>query len=423
MATTEVQLLISLIGGARLVPPMPSQQWQQRTGLGCVSSSTNGNPKHGTSAAKVDYLPLAPEASSRLITLWRNSFRARLDAPRSWQRDEQMDTEEEEENDVLGWLRELLLTVAEQEALVELAKEAPSLVQLHRVFHLFGKMSAAHRVEIKTAAERRQALPMRRDQIAEDKKTHRRQHEAFRREQMALRTEWQGLVAAAGLEKHCIKARKEAGSANTQMLLIHTLFTDVVNEREICLRRRRWHLCRDEIMRSCANDPLWRPEDAQKICDAILSLIDTTSIPWNTTEKLSTGPTQSQLTPETCEEYLVECAALCGAGAQAAARAGKRLWARRSSSAAVQGNGSHHWQNAATLWQRQHQLLVRLHGEADKKCLAALSALSIARANAELAGVQPSNSSCLPSALVDRGTKELAFAQDVTGSHDFVLGL
>ena len=420
---SEVQLIVSLIGGARLAPPMPSQQWQQRTGLDCVSSSTNGNPKHGTSA-KVDYLPLAPEASRRLITLWRNSFRA-LDATRSWQADEQMDTEEEEENDVLGWLSELLLSMAEQEALVELAKEAPSLVQLHRVFHLFGKMSAAHRIEIKTAAERRRALPMRRDQIAEDKKLRRREHEAFRREQMALRTEWQGRVAAAGLEKHCIKARKEAGSVNTQegalqMLLIHTLFTDVENEREICLRRRRWHLCRDEIMRSCANDPLWRPEDARKICDAILSLIDTTSIPWNTSAKLSTGPAQPELTPETCEEYLLECAALCGAGAQAAARAGRRLWARRSSSAAVQGNGSHHWQNAATLWQRQHQILVQLHGEADKKCLAALSALSIARANAELAGAQPSNSPCVPSALVDMGTKELAFAQDATGG--FVLG-
>jgi hypothetical protein len=375
--STEVRLLASLIGSARFAPPMPSLRWQQRTGAACGEEawkSRCGEPdpqgagrpgvwrrERGVAAGSTAATPasrpahflLAPEASGSIAAVWRRLSSTRPSAPRL--QDEASpgpgsDDEDAAEEDVMGWLRELCLSQTEQEALCELAQDAPSLVQLQRVFSLFQRISTKHRAEIKSAAAR-PALPPRREQIAEDKKLYRREQEAFRHEQMALRREWQEMAADRDVARpspRCSPAKEGASCAHAnEALQILRLEAQVRREREISRTRRRWHLGREDVMRSCANDPLWTPQDAHRMRDAVLALLGLAGLSSRSSpEHVSLGLAQSPSAPakgeaDRMDEYMFECAALCGAGAQACARAGRRLLSRRSVGAgsALLGNG------------------------------------------------------------------------------------
>lgn len=88
-------------------------------------------------------------------------------------------------------------------------------------------------------------------------------------------------------------------------------------------------------------------------------------------------------------EGLLLCASLCSAGAQACARTGKRLLARRMTAAAVDGNGAQQWEIAAALWERQSSFLRGVHrgpdSKVDVKLAMSLDNVASARANASLA--------------------------------------
>ena len=69
-----------------------------------------------------------------------------------------------------------------------------SMPPLPLLSSIFARMSAAHRIEMRTGSLRC-AGPLRNKQRVQDKKILRRELESFRREQVALRQEWE---AAAG---------------------------------------------------------------------------------------------------------------------------------------------------------------------------------------------------------------------------------
>jgi hypothetical protein len=125
----EVKLLVSLIQGSRPSPPVPSRPWLM-TGL-CHSdllrSSQDAVSASGCLAQKC--LPLEAGVLEQLTAVWI-AFASGTSGVQSTDDDDG----DGDEDDLRGWLRELVLTRAQQDSLCELAREAPTRVQLQRVF-------------------------------------------------------------------------------------------------------------------------------------------------------------------------------------------------------------------------------------------------------------------------------------------------
>jgi hypothetical protein len=79
-----------------------------------------------TSSVAPKYLALEAGALEDVVQVWKG-----LGSTRATHAGDV--TDDLDEDDFRGWLQELVLTAAEQDNICELAREAPTRVQLHRV--------------------------------------------------------------------------------------------------------------------------------------------------------------------------------------------------------------------------------------------------------------------------------------------------
>lgn len=97
----------------------------RRTGLCHLDVHRSAVPDaiHSAGGVSPKYLSLEARVLDDLVEVWRVLDSVHTDE----------EGEEEDEGDLRGWLKELLLSSTEQDNLRELAREAPTCVQLQRV--------------------------------------------------------------------------------------------------------------------------------------------------------------------------------------------------------------------------------------------------------------------------------------------------
>jgi hypothetical protein len=120
-----VPVLASLIRSTSLLPPVPSQPWLLRTGL-CHDDVHRSAASETSSGFTPKYLAFEAGALEDVVQVWKG-----LGSTRATHAGDV--TDDLDEDDFRGWLQELVLTAAEQDNICELAREAPTRVQLHRV--------------------------------------------------------------------------------------------------------------------------------------------------------------------------------------------------------------------------------------------------------------------------------------------------
>ena len=120
-----VPVLASLIRSTSLLPPVPSQPWLLRTGL-CHDDVHRSAASEISSGVSPKYLAFEAGALEDVVQVWTG-----LGSTRATHAGDV--TDDLDEDDFRGWLQELVLTAAEQDNMFELAREAPTRVQLHRV--------------------------------------------------------------------------------------------------------------------------------------------------------------------------------------------------------------------------------------------------------------------------------------------------
>jgi hypothetical protein len=120
-----VPVLASLIRSTSLLPPVPSQPWLLRTGL-CHDDVHRSAASETSSSVAPKYLALEAGALEDVVQVWKG-----LGSTRATHAGDV--TDDLDEDDFRGWLQELVLAAAEQDNICELAREAPTRVQLHRV--------------------------------------------------------------------------------------------------------------------------------------------------------------------------------------------------------------------------------------------------------------------------------------------------
>lgn len=215
----------------------------------------------------------------------------------------------------------------------------------------------------------------------------------------AARRQEQASAHAASLRSLHLAAEQTATAHAEQSLALLIVRDELARLQPSLLAKRRWHLQRDQILRVCAEETILCVDDARRLHEAIETAIHLALVAFPGEfqgDAASKDVGNESLVRHSNKdlgsgfnEGLLQCASLCSAGAQACARTGKRLLARRMTAAAVDGNGAQQWEIAAALWERQSSFLRGVHrgpdSKVDVKLAMSLDNVASARANASLA--------------------------------------